>query len=157
MLDIFRTLPAIMDNLDADDAAREALVFIAWSKIAGEMLAEHTVPLGFENSRLAVAVSGCTWQKHLGDLSPQMIYKLNSEFGSPVVRFIEFSIDEQAVKGDRAKRRKAKAEAEKLREQAATAVPPELALSAEAIADENLRQAFLLAAGSCLVRKERLK
>lgn len=157
MLDIFRTLPAIMDSLDADDAAREALVFIAWSKIAGDMLAEHAVPLGFENSRLAVAVSGRTWQKHLEDLSPQMLYKLNSALGSPVVTFIEFLIDEKAVKVDRAKRRKAKADAAKLRERAETAILPELAAAAENIADEGLRQAFLLAAGSCLIRMERSK
>jgi len=146
-----------MDKIEANDAAREAIVFIAWSKIAGEMLAEHAVPLSFENSRFAVAVSGRTWQKHLEDLSPQMLFKLNSVFGSSVVKFIEFRIDENAVMADRAKRKKAKADAAKLREQAEAAVPLELVESANSIADTNLRQAFLLAAGSCIVRRERFK
>lgn len=156
MLDILRTLPAIMNDLEAADEAREALVFIAWRKIAGEMLAEHTVPLGFGDHRFVVAVSGRTWQAHLEDLSPQMIFKLNSILGSSVVKFIEFRIDESVVQADRAERKKNKVDAAELQQKAEREISPELAAAAGNIADENLKQAFLLAAASCIMRKRRI-
>src|SRR3982751_6320275 len=142
MLDLFRTLPALINDLEAADEAREVLVSIAWRRIAGEMLAEHAVPLGFDRSTLVIAVSGHTWQKHLEDLSPQMIFKLNSVLGSPVVRFIEFRIDEKVVKADRAKRKKEKADAANKLAGSEGDVAPELRTAAEHIEDENLRQAF---------------
>ena len=156
MLDILRTLPAIMNDLEASDEALEALVFTAWRRSAGEMLAEHAVPLGYRERRFTVAVSGRTWQKHLEDLSPQMIFKLNSLLGSSVVKFIEFWIDEKAIEADRADRRRSKADVAKLREEAENEITPELRAAAENIADENLKQAFLLAAASCIIRKRRI-
>lgn len=154
MLNIFRTLPALLNDLEGSDEAREVLVRIAWRRIAGEMLAEHTVPVALEGTTFAVAVSGRTWQKHLEDLSPEMIFKLNSVLGSAVVRSIRFRIDEKLIRADRARRKKEK-EAGPAGNEAE--IPPDLRTAAESISDESLRRAFLMAAGNCLVRKERIE
>ena len=152
MLDIFRTLPAVLARIENSDDAREAIVLLAWRKIAGEMLGEHTVPAGFGRGRLTVSVSGPTWQRHLQDLAPQMLYRLNSIIGMPLVNFIEFEVNEETVMADRAARRAAKRDPESDRRLAEREITPELADAASAIDDENLRAAFLAAAGSCLLR-----
>lgn len=154
MLDIFRTLPGILDNIEGAEMVREAVVFAAWRRIAGDALAEHAVPLRLSKGRLFIAVSNLMWQRQLKDLCGQMLFKVNAALGSPTVNFIELEIDELAVLSQRSKN-SADSESE-FRMQAEREISPELADAADRIADEELRRAFLLAAGNCLVRKNRL-
>ena len=151
MLDIFRTLPGLLKDLEGAELIREAVVFAAWRRIAGEALAEHAVPLKLENETLSVAVSNITWQRHLKDLCGQMIFKLNAALGTQAVTFIRLQIDEQTVLDHRSKAQKPELD---LGHDAEKEVSPELAQAAEAIADDELRRQFLLAAGNCLVRKK---
>jgi hypothetical protein len=151
MLDIFRTLPGILDNIEGAEMVREAVVFAAWRRIAGDALAEHAVPLRLTNGRLFIAVSNLMWQRQLKDLCGQMLFKLNAALGTPTVNFIELEIDEQAVLSQRSKD-SALSESE-FRMQAEREISPELANAADAIEDAELRRTFLLAAGNCLVRK----
>lgn len=153
MLDIFRTLPGLLKDLEGAELIREAVVFAAWRRIAGEALAEHAVPLKLENGTLSVAVSNITWQRHLKDLCGQMVFKLNAALGTPAVTFIHLQIDEQTVREHRSKMRKPEPD---LRYNAEKEVSPELVRAADAIADDELRRQFLLAAGNCLVRKKRM-
>jgi hypothetical protein len=155
MLDIFRTLPGVLDRLEDDGEMRQAIVFAAWRRIAGESLGEHAVPLELEDTRLKVAVSNVTWQRHMKDLCGQMVFKLNAALGAPLVTFVELLVDEEAVLRDRAGRSAANADEERLRRQAEVEITPELRAAAESIEDEDLRKQFLLAAGNCLVRKRR--
>lgn len=156
MLDIFRTLPGLLEGLEEASEARETLVFAAWGKIAGEMLAEHAVACRLEGTRFFVAVSGRTWQKHLEELRPQMIFKINSVLGASLVRSIEFTIDEKQVKAERARRRKEKEKAAAAAREAEGEITPELLAAASQIDDEALRQAFLQAAAGCISRKRRM-
>jgi hypothetical protein len=151
MLDIFRTLPGIFDDVEGAEMVREAVVFAAWRRIAGEGLVEHAVPLRLEKGRLFVAVSNLMWQRQLKDLCGQMVFKLNASLGTPTVNFIELQIDEEAVRARRSK--KAELNEGELERLAEKEISPELASAAERIADEELRRQFLLAAGNCLVRK----
>jgi hypothetical protein len=153
MLDIFRTLPGILDNIEGAEMVREAVVFAAWRRIVGEALAEHAVPLRLSNGRLFIAVSNLMWQRQLKDLCGQMLFKLNAALGTPTVNFIELEIDEGAVLSQRSKN-SSDSESE-FRNQAEREISPELADAADKIADEELRRTFLLAAGNCLVRKNR--
>jgi hypothetical protein len=153
MLDIFRTLPGVFDDIEGAEMVREAVVFAAWRRIAGEGLAEHAVPLRLENGRLFIAVPNLMWQRQLKDLCGQMLFKLNAALGTPTVSFIELVIDEQAVLSQRSNK-SAASEAE-LRSKAEREISPELADAADSIADEELRRTFLLAAGNCLLRKKR--
>ena len=152
MLDIFRTLPGIFEDAEGAEMVREAVIFAAWRRIAGDGLTEHTVPLKFEKGRLFIAVSNLMWQRQLKDLCGQMVFKINAALGTPTVTFIELQIDEHAVRSSRSEKLMP-SEAE-LRSEAEKEISPELASAAENIADEELRTQFLLAAGNCLVRRK---
>jgi len=152
MLDIFRTLPGILGDMEGVEVVREAVVFAAWRRIAGESLTAHAVPVGLENGRLRIAVSNLNWQRNLKDQCGQMLFKLNAALGSPNVTYIELQIDEQAVLNSRTGQRP---QDDEFRAAAQKEISDDLTQAAASIEDEELRRQFLLAAGSCLVRKKR--
>ena len=86
-----------------------------------------------------------------------MIFKINSLLGNAAVTFINFRIDEEFVFADRKKRQEKHFDEIELREIALKQVTASLRQKADSIKDDNLRYNFLLAAGSCLARKEKLK
>lgn len=154
MLDIFRTLPAVFDGIDADPAVRESLVFIVWRRVAGELLSEHTVPISLQDSRLTIAVSSNTWRAHLKELCPQMLYKLSTVLGPSVVSYIELIVDEAAVESARTPASE-QIDEKAVRQRAGKALTADLRASADAIADDELRDKFLMAAGLCLARNSK--
>jgi len=156
MNEIFRALPALLKEFDDNEAVREAVVFAAWRKIAGDMLRDHAVPFRLDQKRLTIAVSSETWRKHLQHLSGQMIFKLNSKLGAALVTFIDFQVDEATVKKERAEFMK-RFGSEISEETALSQVTAKMRHSADAIKDDQLRYQFLLAAGSCLERRKNLK
>jgi len=151
MLDLFRTLPILLSELEGADAVREALVFAAWRRIAGEGLRGNTAPLKLDGSTLTVAVSSLTWQRHLKDLGGQMLFKINAALGAPLVSYIQLDIDESAVILERKQHGNDGRELD-LRT-ADAEITPELRQAASKIEDEELRRQFLAAAGNCLARK----
>jgi hypothetical protein len=157
MEDLFRSLPKLLKEMNDSDEVREAVVFAAWRKIAGASLLTHAVAFRLYGKHLLVAVASETWKKHLEFLSGQMIFKINSVLGQAVVTFIEFRVDEETVLQERRKLRKSFLSDEELEEIALDEVTPKLRASADAIEDDNLRYQFLLAAGSALARKKRIK
>lgn len=157
MNELFRALPALLKEFDQNETVREAVTFAAWRKIAGESLRQHAVPFRLEQKRLTVAVKSETWRKHLEHLSGQMIFKINSVLGQAIVTYIEFRVDETAVERENFKARKTTLSDEELEEIALEEVTPNMRRSADAIKDDNLRYQFLLAAGSCLARKKKMK
>ena len=157
MEDLFRALPKLLKEMSDSDEVREAVVFAAWRRVAGESLLSHAVAFRLFNKHLIVAVANPTWKKHLEHLSGQMIFKINSILGQAVVTFIEFRIDEDTVVQERAKNQTSTLSDEELKEIALDEVTPKLRGAADAIKDDNLRYQFLLAAGSALARKKRIK
>ena len=154
---LFRALPKLLREFEDTEEVREAVVFAAWRRIAGESLSEHTVPFRLFKKHLIVAVADKMWKRHLETLSGQMIFKLNSALGQAIVTFIEFRVDEETLVAERSQYRVKQMTDEEQREIALEEVTPKLRRSADAIKDDNLRYQFLLAAGSCLARKERMK
>lgn len=157
MNELFRALPALLKEMGDNEPLREAVIFAAWRKIAGEGLKEKAVPFRLYQKHLVVAVESEMWKRHLESLSGQMIFKINSALGQAQVTFIEFRVDEESIREERAKHRKNLMDVEELREIALEKVTPKLRAAADAIKDDNLRYQFLLAAGSALAQKERLK
>ena len=157
MQELFRALPKLLKEFEDTEEVREAVVFAAWRKIAGESLSEHTVPFRLMKKHLIVAVADKMWKRHLESLSGQMIFKLNSVLGQAIVTFIEFRIEAETLAAERAAHRKSQLTDEQHREIALDEITPKLRHSADAIKDDNLRYQFLLAAGSCLARKKRMK
>lgn len=156
MEDLFRAFSALLREFDDNDAVREAIVFAAWKKIAGDALRQHTAPFELRQKRLFVAVRSETWRKHLESLAGQMIFKLNSLLGSASVTMIEFRVNEDLV-ATALDTRKTEQDEIEFRRLAIDELTPKIRASAEAIKDEALRETFLLAAGGCLVRKKRLR
>lgn len=157
MNEFFRLLPNLLKEFEDNQKVREAVVFAAWRNIAGESLSEHAIPFRLSNKHLMVAVATERWEKYLKDLSGQMIFKLNSALGQAVVTFIDFRVNDELVQAEREKRRGKIYDEAELREIALEQVTPKLRSKADSIKDDDLRYQFLLAAGSCLARKEKLK
>ncbi len=157
MNELFQALPKLIDDFKEKPGFLESVVFAAWRKIAGESLSEHTVPFRLFGKHLIIAVADKMWKRHLETLSGDMIFRINSLLKQEVVKFIEFRIDEELVKSERSKEKNQLMSDEELREIALDKITPKLRHSADAIKDDNLRYQFLLAAGSCLARKEKLK
>lgn len=156
MQELFRTLPKLLKEFEDSEEVREAVVFAAWRKVAGKSLCEHSAPFRLYEKHLIVAVKDKMWKRHLEiELAGQMIFKLNSILGQPIVTFIEFRIDEKTVLKENGQRTKQKISDEELEEIALEEVSPKLRHQADFIKDDNLRYQFLLAAGSCLARKKK--
>lgn len=155
MNELFRALPALLKEFDDNPNVREAVIFAAWRKIAGESLRGQTAAVNLFKKHLVIAVTSETWKKHLEHLSGQMIFKINSVLGQAFVTFIEFRVDEKAVLTERLKTGKT-TEEEISEESALSEISVKMRHSADAIKDDNLRYQFLLAAGSCLVRKKKI-
>lgn len=157
MDELFRTLPKLLKEFEDNEKLRESVTFAAWRKVAGKSLGEHTAPFRLFKKHLVVAVRDKMWKRHLEQLSGQMIFKLNSILGQAVVTFIEFRIDEETVRKESRSAKQNIISDDEFREIALEKVSPKLRYSADAIKDDNLRYQFLLAAGGCLARKEKLK
>ena len=153
MHDLFRSISAIFRDAEAGTAAQAAVVFAAWKRAAGEQLSAHAVPVKFENRRLTVAVSGVRWRQQMEDLAPQMVFRLNAAFGTPVLNYIDFEVDEQAVteaiKGSPGR--------QIVPGKYSGELSPELIAAAESISDPKLRSDFLAAAAECIERPAKLK
>ena len=145
MEQLFGAIPQVLSSIPHDTVADEAIVFAAWSRCAGEMLRERTESISFAKKRLTIAVEDKTWQRHLEDLSPTMLAKINSTLGYGTVTFIEFRIDKKAVAARHA--------TEKAAIKTVPPVSKELENAANAIADERFRENFLAAAGVYLDRQ----
>ncbi|MBK7393867.1 MAG: DUF721 domain-containing protein [Chloracidobacterium sp.] len=147
MEQVFGAIPSVLNGLASNDDVDEAVVFAAWKRCAGELLNDRTAAIEFFENRLIVAVADMTWQLHLEDLSPQMLYKINSSLGDGTVRFIEFRIDEKVVNAAREHKTESI-------ESVAPEVSQSLINAAEAISDESLRKQFLSAAAEYLERQK---
>lgn len=97
MQQLFGAISEILAGLKTDGQVDQALVFAAWKRCAGELLSTRTAPLEFVENRLVVAVADETWRRHLEDLSPQMLVKINESLGHGTVKRIEFRINTAAV------------------------------------------------------------
>jgi hypothetical protein len=156
MEDLSKLLPLLLKQMDDNEPLREAVVFATWRRIAGEGLREHTAPVRLYQKHLVIAVTSERWEKYLRDLSGQMIFRLDAALGQPAVSYIEFRVDEDAVLESRRNRGVTGVDADEFRELALEKITPQMRSQADAIKDDLLRYEFLLAAGSCLARKETL-
>ena len=147
MEQLFGAIPTVLSGLEANENIAEAVVLATWQRCAGDLLRERTLPVKFAANRLVVAVSDQTWQRHLEELSPQMLVKLNASLAHGRVKFIEFRIDAKAIAAaDRPERLSC--------DEKAAPMEPSLVAAARSIADEGLREQFLSAASAYLNRQK---
>ena len=151
MDDLFQSLPKLLRAAGESEEVSEAAAFAAWRRVAGEALRASAVPFRLYRKTLVVSVPDATWRKQLEQMSPQLLFRLNSLLGQALVTYVEFRVDPQTVNGERARLRQSHYERLE-REEAALSRARELDEAASAIQDEDLRRRFLLAAGSCMNR-----
>ncbi|HEU4770442.1 MAG TPA: DciA family protein [Pyrinomonadaceae bacterium] len=75
----------------------EAAAIAAWKHCAGEGLNDRAVAVTLDERTLRVAVADLIWQKQLHAMRGQMIFRINSLLGQPVVGAIEFIIDPEKL------------------------------------------------------------
>lgn len=157
MDDLIRALPKLLRAAGETEEVLEAAALVAWRRVAGEELCRQAVPFRLYRKTLIVAVADPTWQKQLEAMSGQLLFRLNSLLGQAVVTYIEFRIDTKTVAAARATAIREAAQLEEQERRALKQATGDLLDAAGAIQDEELRRRFLLAAGSCIDRREREK
>ena len=155
MEDLIRSLPKLLRAAGEAEEVCEAAALVAWRRVAGEALRGQAVPFRLYRKTLIVAVADTTWQRQLEAMSGQLLFRLNSLLGQAVVTFIEFRIDPKTVRAAREAQAKEETDREQLERRALQKTSGELSHAADAIQDEHLRHRFLVAAGSCIERRER--
>ena len=154
MDDLLRVLPKFLRAAGETEEVLEAAALIAWKRVAGEGLRGQAVPFRLYRKTLIVAVADATWQKQLEKVSGQLLFRLNSLLGQAVVTYIEFRIDPATVQAQRATLAAHTIDQEAQERRALESASGQVRAAAEAITDEQLRRRFLLAAGSCIDRRE---
>lgn len=152
MDELIKALPLLLRAAGDNEEVAEAAAFVAWRHVAGEGLRYHAIPFRLYRRTLIVAVPDATWRRQIEKISGQLIFRLNSLLGQPIVTYIEFRVDPQTVQRERARRQRISYFVD---EERALRRAEGLRVAAGKIRDEALRRRFLLAAGSCLDRMER--
>lgn len=139
MDNFIKSFPAILRVAGDSLEVREASAIAAWKHAAGEGLRAHAVPIKLQSETLIVSVADAVWQKQLGAMLAQLLFRVNEILGQPLVKFIDLQVDPLMANraGSSAPQNLGSVDNE---------VPLELWAAANAIADKELRQAFLSAA-----------
>lgn len=145
MNQLIKSLPTVLRASANAAEVAEAAAIAAWKHAAGDGLKEHAVPLRLENRTLTVAVADRIWQRQLTSMRGQMLFRINSILGQPLVGALDFVIDPKLVKP-----RVEQTPDEPLDNE----VPLELWSAANAIHDQELRKSFLKTALLSLKRKK---
>ena len=145
MEQLIKSLPGVLRAAGNAEEVAQAAAIAAWRHAAGDGLKDHAVPLKLENRTLTVAVADIIWQKQLHAMRGQLMFRVNSILGQPIVSTIQFVIDPKVVKTH--------PEPQEPPEPVDNEVPLELWSAANAIHDKELRKSFLRTAMVALKRK----
>ncbi len=151
MDNLIKSLPKILQAAGDSPEVAEAACMAAWKHAAGDGLRDHAVPLRLHRKTLVIGVADTTWQKQLQSLSGQLLFRLNSILGQPLVTFVDFWVDPNAVANARGPQYANRTS----RELDPATVSVELVTAAAEIKDKDLRRAFLGAAMSCINRLDK--
>ena len=150
MMDLARLLPKLLNATSANPEMAEIAAKLAWSRAAGDGLRRHAIPFRLYRKTLVVSVADAIWQRQLNSMSGELISRINRLLGQEVVDALEFRIDSAAVervRNDLQPQRSAQSAP-------SPPLPEELISAAGEIADEELRERFIRAAGNCIARRE---
>jgi hypothetical protein len=146
MNQLIKSLPQVLRASGNSAEVAEAAAIAAWKHAAGDGLKEHAVAFKLENRTLTVAVADPIWRKQLTAMRGQLLFRVNTILGQPLVSSFNFVIDREHVK-PRVK------EPEHDEEPLDNEVPLELWSAANGIHDKELRKNFLKTALLSLKRK----
>lgn len=147
MNQLIKSLPQVLRAAGNSAEVAEAAAIAAWKHAAGDGLKEHAAALKLENRTLTVAVADPIWQKQLTSMRGQLLFRVNSILGQPLVSSFNFVIDPARAKP-------AVNQPEEIEELLDNEVPLELWSAANTIHDKELRKSFLKTALLSLKRKK---
>ena len=75
----------------------EAAAIAAWKHCAGEGLKDRARPIALHGRTLRIVVADMIWQKQLHAMRGQMLFRINSLLGQPVVGNLEFIVDPERL------------------------------------------------------------
>jgi hypothetical protein len=150
MMDLARLLPKLLNATGANPEMAEIAAKLAWSRAAGDGLRRHAIPFRLFRKTLVVSVADLIWQRQMNSMSAELISRINRLLGREVVDTIEFRINPAAVEQVRNDLQPQ----EKAPKEQSRPLPEELISAASEIADEDLRERFMRAAGNCIARRE---
>ena len=146
MNQLIKSLPSILRAAGDSEEVAEAAAIAAWKHAAGDGLKGHAVPVKLENRTLTVSVADIIWQKQLHSMRGQLLFRVNTILGQPLVSAIEFVVDPKLALGQ--------AEQQKTQDEPLdNEVPLELWSASNAIHDKELRKSFLKTATLSLKRR----
>jgi hypothetical protein len=152
MYKLIKTLPAILKASEASEEVAEAACIASWRHAVGEGLNSHAVPIQLQSQKLVVVVADNIWKNQLEQMCGQLLFRLNSVLGQPLVKSIELRVDPKTLASIRG--READNKVKDSDRAPDSKVPAELLSAAAGIEDVELRRAFLGAATSCIRRLE---
>ena len=147
MNQLIKSLPGVLRAAGNAEEVAQAAAIAAWKHAAGDGLKDHAVPVKLEQRTLTVAVADVIWQKQLHAMRGQMLFRVNSILGQPIVSAIEFVVDPKVAKPRPERSQTAEQPLD-------NEVPLELWSAANAIHDKELRKSFLKTAIAALKRKD---
>jgi hypothetical protein len=147
MNQLIKSLPGVLRAAGDSTEVAEAAAIAAWKHAAGDGLKDHAVPLKLEGRTLTIAVADAIWQKQLHSMRGQLLFRVNSILGKPLVGALDFVVDPKIAKPlvEQPAQREEFLENE---------VPLELWSAAGAIQDKELRKKFLKTALLSLRHKD---
>lgn len=147
MNQLIKSLPGVLRAAGDSTEVVEAAAIAAWKHAAGDGLKEHAVPLKLEDRTLTIAVADAIWQKQLTSMRGQLLFRVNSILGKPLVGALDFIVDSKIAKPS--------VEQPAQRDEVLdNEVPLELWSAANAIHDKELRRKFLKTALLSLRHKD---
>ena len=146
MNQLIKSLPGVLRAAGDSTEVAEAAAIAAWKHAAGSGLKEHALPLKLEDRTLTIAVADAIWQKQLQSMRGQLLFRVNTILGKPLVGALDFVIDPKLAKPP--------VEREPEAEFLDNEVPLELWSAASAIQDKELRKKFLKTALLALRHKD---
>ena len=146
MNQLIKSLPGVLRAAGDSAEVAEAAAIAAWKHAAGDGLKEHAVPLKLEDRTLTIAVADAIWQKQLNSMRGQLLFRVNSILGRPLVGAFDFVVDPKLVKP--------LAQQVRQEELLDNEIPLELWSAASAIHDKDLRRKFLQTALLALRHKD---
>lgn len=144
MNQLIKSLPQVLRAAGNSAEVAEAAAIAAWKHAAGEGLKEQAVALKLENRTLTVAVADPIWQKQLMSMRGQLLFRVNTTLGQPLVNAFNFVIDPKLANVK---------PVNKPEEPLDNEVPLEIWSAANTIHDTELRKSFLKTALLALKRK----
>jgi hypothetical protein len=145
MNQLIKSLPQVLKAAGNSAEVAEAAAIAAWKHAAGDGLKEHAVALKLENRTLTIAVADLIWQRQLTSMRGQLLFRINSILGQPLVSGLDFIIDPKLAN--------VPVEPKEDNEPLDKEVPLELWSAANTIHDKDLRKSFLKTALLALKRK----